>query len=192
MEWDSLLERFRVALFERTQNDFAHALAEVPAEERVEQRIDGRVEVGHQKRERREERVEIRGAAVAVRPAGANGTRERSSARVSKVIRGIGAKRNSPVLPHLPSVKWQIANGKRQHDDDEHSNDAAAGAQHVVRRVRNLIHLRAVVVMSMVEAVRSPRCRHYFVGVDRDLGEREIQYAITLFRSRKGFVLRIR
>lgn len=175
-----MLERLRVALFERTQDDFPHAFAEVSAEERVEQRIDGRVEVGDQKCERREERVEIRGATVAVRPAGANDMTKRSSARVRKWIRGISAERNSPVLPHLPSVEWQIANSERQNYDDKHPNDAAAGTQHVIRRMRNLIHLRAVVVMAMVKAVRSPRCRHYFVGVNRDLSEREIQFGITL------------
>lgn len=55
----SLVQRFAFALLEGAQQQLAHALAEVAAEEGVQQRIDAGIEVGDEKRERREECVEV-------------------------------------------------------------------------------------------------------------------------------------
>lgn len=38
---------------------------------------------------------------------------------------------NSPVLPHFAGMIRQIAEGERQHEYYQHTDDAAAGAQHV-------------------------------------------------------------
>lgn len=63
------MQRFAFALLEGAQQQFAHSLAEIAAEEGVQQRIDARIEVRNEKGERREQSVEVRVALVRYGPA---------------------------------------------------------------------------------------------------------------------------
>lgn len=72
-------------------------------------------------------------------------------------------------------MERQIAEGKREHHHHQHPDDAAAGPQHVVRRVANLRQLGAVVALLVEAVLRAPRRHHHLVRLHRDLrfGEKE-------------------
>lgn len=75
-------------------------------------------------------------------------------------------------------MQRQIEHRKCQHENDQHSDDTAPGAQYIRNGVRQLAQLAAV-------SLRSPCGRyHHLIGIDRHLALCHRHRALLVFAAR--------
>lgn len=123
-------------LLEQALKHLLDAGPKVATEEGVQQRIHARIEVGDEEGERREQGVKVGAAVITFGPE----TKDIRRLLISRSSRSAPNHHFSPILPHFASMKRQIAEGEREHDHNQHSDDAPSCPQDVVRGLRNWHH----------------------------------------------------